>query len=487
MILLFLEFCWVTWKEKRVILGKKMRVLCLSTAVSVFWVFGLQMQVSMAGEDLGKTVVTLRDAVALGVTTNPEYGMVAASRRATNEKLLQGKALFLPSVDLSGDAGFEHSDDPSTRAGIDGDDKEEMFRRQIGITLKQMLFDGWESHYEVLHQKARVASSAKRVRETVELTGLSVVESYLEVLRRRHLLMISRENVADHIKILEQTEDNIVAGRSTRADGEQVKARLASARATETSAFESLRMAEAAYREVVGGPAGEFKLPIVPYEFLESDVDQQVMITLAYSPTLDIYESDVEAAYAESQKIKSTQYPHLDIQLNARTGEDLGGTEGRDTSASALLMLNWNLYRGGGDVSREREFMHRHQQVKEERTQASRAVEKDVRQTWASMIAAGQRAAEYAFQVAANAKVVGAYKDQFKIDRRTLLDVLDSQNELFVSRSNTVNSEFLEMFAVYRLVALKGILLPSLGVEYPRESVIAVGEKWPYDEQQKAR
>ena len=88
----------------------------------------------------------------------------------------------------------------------------------------------------------------------------------------------------------------------------------------------------------------------------------------------------------------------------------------------------------------------------------ARAVEKDVRQTWASMVAAGQRAGEFAAQAAANTEVVKAYKDQFKVDRRTLLDVLDSQNELFVSRSNTVNSEFLEMLAVYRLVALKGAL-----------------------------
>jgi len=467
-----------------VILSKKMRMLCLSTAVSGFLVFGAGTTFAQEPEH---KVDTLRDAVAVGVATNPEYGMVAASRRATDEELNQGQALFLPSIDLSGDAGFEHSDDPSTRAGTDGDDEEDMFRRQIGVTLTQMLFDGWETHYEVQRQKARVVSSSERVRETAELTGLSIVESYLEILRRRQLLLITRENVADHIKILEQIKDSIEAGRSTKADGEQAKARLASARATEASSLEALRAAEASYREVVGDPAGELKLPVVPYELLEEDVDQQAMMSLAKSPTLDIYEADIEVAYAEAQQTKSTQYPQFDVQVNARTGEDLGGTEGEDTSASALLVLNWNLYRGGADKAREREFVHRHQQAKEHRTEAARAVEKDVRQTWASMVAAGQRASEYAAQAAANTEVVKAYKDQFNVDRRTLLDVLDSQNELFVSRSNTVNSEFLEMLAAYRLIALKGDLLPSLAIEYPQESVVASGEKWSYKEQQKAR
>ena len=177
----------------------------------------------------------------------------------------------------------------------------------------------------------------------------------------------------------------------------------------------------------------------------------------------------------------------MDLRLNANTGRDIGGLKGTDSSASALVVMNWNLYRGGADVARAREFVHRHQQSKEARAQAARTVENDVRQTWASMIAAGERAAQFAAQAAANVEVVKAYKDQFSIDRRTLLDVLDGQNELFVSRSNTVNSEFLEMLAVYRVLALKGSLLPSLSLEYPRESVVASGEKWSYEERQKAR
>jgi adhesin transport system outer membrane protein len=180
-------------------------------------------------------------------------------------------------------------------------------------------------------------------------------------------------------------------------------------------------------------------------------------------------------------------YPQLDLQLNGRTGHDLGGVEGRDTSASALVVMNWNLYRGGADVARAREFIHRHQQSKESRAKAARGVENDVRQTWASMTSAGERAKEFAAQADANTEVVKAYRDQFNLDRRTLLDVLDAQNELFVSRSNAINAEFLEVFAVYRLLALKGSLLPTLEVAYPRESVTAAKDSWSTDEQMQAR
>ncbi len=432
-------------------------------------------------------VMTLSDAVSIGISTNPEYGTVAASRRATDEELNQGEALFLPSIDVRGDAGFEHTDDPGTRAGSDDDDEEDLFRSEIGITLTQMLFDGFEAKYEVMRQEARVISSAHRVRETAELVGLSIVEAYLEVMRQRQLLLIARQNVAEHISILDQIQEGVDAGRSTQADLEQANARLASARATESSTRQALRNAEAEYRREVGDAPVDLEFPVIPFDALPSDVEDAVVKTMSHSPTLDIFTADIEVAYAEAQGTKSTMYPQLDLQLNARSGHDLGGVEGRDTSASALVVLNWNLYRGGADNARKREFIHRHQQSKEARAEAARSVENDVRQTWASMVSAGERASYFSSQAQANTEVVKAYKDQFNLDRRTLLDVLDSQNELFVSRSNTVNAEFLEMFAVYRLLALKGDLLPTLGVNYPRESVIASEDEWSYKEQQDAR
>jgi adhesin transport system outer membrane protein len=431
-------------------------------------------------------IVPLKEAVSAGLATNPEYHVVAASRRATDEELNQGKALFRPSLDFRGDTGVEYSDDPGTRGGADDDRSEKLWRKEAGLTLTQMLFDGWESKFEVQRQKARVLSSADRVRETSELTGLAIVEAYLEVLRQRQLLIIARQNVADHISILEQIEDGVSGGRSTQADLEQARARLSQARATETDTRQALRNAEASYREETSNAPGQLALPVVPYDQLAADVDQEVNQTLAYSPTLDIFSADVEVAYAEAQKTKSTMYPQFDLQLNARHGDDLGGVEGKDRSASALMVVNWNLYRGGADVARAREFIHRHQQAKETRAQNARSIETDVRQTWASMIASGERARQFAAQADANTEVVRAYKDQFNLDRRTLLDVLDAQNELFVSRSNTVDAEFLEMLAVFRLIALKGRLLPGLGVPYPRESDVAQSEQWEPDEKLEA-
>lgn len=414
--------------------------------------------------------MSLSEAISIGVMTNPEYGTVAATRRATDEELEQARALYLPSIDFSGDTGYEYTKDVLTENRVNQDDYESLWRYEAGLTLTQLLFDGWETKYENERQKHRIQSSAHRVRETAELVGLAIVESFLEVIRQRELLAITRENVAEHVAIMDMIQDGVNAGRSTQADMEQIKARLASARAQESTIKQQLRIAESNFRREVGHDPRDLVLPSVPVTALTVNVEEEVKTALTQSPTLDIFNSDINVAYAEYQGTGSTLYPQIDFQANARQGEDLGGVEGRDRSASALIVANWNLYRGGGDVARVREFAHRHQVAKERRADTARAIEDDVRQTWARMVSAGERAREFASQAAANAEVVRAYKDQFALDRRTLLDVLDSQNELFVSRSNTINAEFLEMFSVFRLLAVKGQLLPTLAVAYPRES-----------------
>ncbi len=426
---------------------------------------------AVKAQDASKAAqMTLSDAISSGVMTNPEYGVVAATRRATDEELEQAQALYLPSIDFNGDTGYEYTRDTNTEGGIDGDDDETLYRYQYGLTLTQMLFDGWSTKYENQRQKHRIQSSAHRVRETAELVGLAIVESFLEVARQRELLGITRDNVAEHIAIMDLIQEGVDAGRSTQADMEQIKARLASARAQESTVRQQLRIAESNFRREVGDDPRDLVLPTVPLNALAANVEEEVKSALSQSPTLDIFESDVQVAYAEYKGTGSTLYPELDLQLSGSQGNNLGGVEGLDRSASALLVANWNLYRGGGDVARVREFTHRYQVAKERRADTSRAIEDDVRQTWARMLSAGERAREFSAQAAANTQVVRAYKDQFGLDRRTLLDVLDSQNELFVSRTNAINSEFLEMFSVFRLLGLKGQLLPTMGVAYPRES-----------------
>ena len=412
--------------------------------------------------------LSLQDALSRGLSSNPEYGVVANNRRATDEELRQGRGLFLPSVDLAARTGVEYTDNQSSRAS--GVDDRTRGIYDYSATLTQMLFDGFAASNEVDRQEKRVESAAFRVHETVELVGLDIVEAYLEVLRQRDLLLIARDNIKEHEVMLNEIISTAQAGRSTDADISQAEARYASAKANAANVKEALRVAEANYIREIGENPDVLVMPALPIEAVSPDVDEAVKTAVTNSPTLGIFEADMGVAWEEYEATEANFWPTFDLQLQGRQNDDLGGIDGNDQSASAQLVANWNIYRGGIDTALRREHVYRHAQAKEARANAARTLENDVRQTWAAMVSAGERANEFAAQAVANEKVVSAYKDQFELDRRTLLDVLDSQNELFVSRSNAVNAEYLEMLAVYRLLSLQGKLLPTMGVSLPNET-----------------
>jgi len=436
---------------------KKFLKLCTVSAIALML---SSPALAVNGEDNDLTLV---DAVSKGVLRNPEYGVVANNKLATKEELSQAKALWAPSVDFLGESGWERTNSPTI-------DKNSNWRNRASLTITQLLFDGNGVNSEIKRQEYRTESAAHRVGEVAEFVGLDIVQAYLEVLRQRDLLAIARANVEDHMKILNTIQTGADAGTVTEGDVSQANARVAQARSVVSSTEESLRRGEALFIQKVGDTPGDMAFPDIPKNNLVPTVDDSVRTAVTNSPTLAVFESDIKVAEAEYEGSGNTLYPRVEIQANAQVGHDLNGIDGHDDRQSVLGVVKWNLYRGGADHDRQREHMYRHAQAKERRAQASRQVEKDVRDTWAGMKAAAERAQQFLEQAQANEKVVNVYLDQFSLDRRTLLDVLDSQNELFVSRSNHVNSLYTEMFAVFRVLALEGRLLATLGIPRPREA-----------------
>lgn len=410
--------------------------------------------------------LTLTDAVSKGVHKNPEYGVVANNTLATKEELNQAKALWKPSIDFLGQSGYEHTNTPFI-------DNKSLWRNSSSVTLTQLLFDGNSTNSEIERQKNRVLSAQNRAGEVAEFTGLDVVQAYLEVLRQRDLLSIAKANVDDHKQILDTIQTGANAGTVTEGDVAQANARLALAQSTVASTEEALRNAESLFIQKVGDTPGDMAFPDIPRDLMPANVDDAVREALTNSPTLAVVEADEKVATSEYAGSGSTLYPRLELQANASLGHDIDGIEGHNDTESVLGVMRWNLYRGGADIDREREYLYRVAQAKEQRGVTARQVEKDMRDTWAGMISSAQRSKQFLDQAAANEKVVNVYMDQFSLDRRTLLDVLDAQNELFVSRSSHINALYTEMFAVYRVLALKGQLLGSMNIARPRDSTPA--------------
>lgn len=415
--------------------------------------------------------MSLKDAVALAVSTNPEVGSIANNRRAVNQELRQGHALFYPQLDLQADAGPEYSDNSNVEAT--GRDDRTLFRKRASLTLSQLLFDGGFAANEVERQKARVRSAANRVEETAEFVALDAVEAYLEVLRQRERVRIAEDNVAAHRDILSLVGRRAKAGGGGIAEVRQTEARLAAAQSTLVQARGDLSDAEALFLRVVGQAPDTLTEPTPPVNRTPASIEDAVALAVENSPTIDFARADVAAAEAEADQARSSLYPDFRLELGGTAQDNIEGQTDTEYSASALVVMRWNLYRGGADEARIRELKYRLAEAADKLRTSEREISEDARNSWNALQESGENVDVLEDRVEASQRTRDVYRQQFDIGQRGLLDLLDSDNELFLARDSLVTARYAEIFALYRLLATAGMLLDTLEVPAPEAASVA--------------
>lgn len=451
-----------------------MRVFIRSLFFALPVIISLQASTSLAEVNAASAVAastaqlpaaTLRDVVMASLETNPEYARIAKNTRATQQRVGQAAAGFLPTIDLRADTGYERTEN----AFIAGNSAK-LYRNSGRLTISQMLYDGQSTKHSVETQNARSESSTYRAAESSEFTALDITQAFLEVLRQRELQAIAEQNVATHNRILATIKAGVNAGTVTDGDMAQAEARLVQAQSTLTGTEQALRQAEASFVQTTGTLPGNLTMPAVPTGDLPQDVEAAIALARQESPSMAIFAADLKAAEAEYKQTEANFQPRFDLEGSAAYGNNLNGVDASSNTENIMGVMKWNLYRGGADEARSREYLYRKEEARQAYEEAARRLDKDLRDTWAGVNASASRAEQFKRQADENEKVVNVYLDQFNLGRRTLLDLLDSQNESFVSKSNAVDASYTHAFGVFKIFALEGKLLSIMGLQRPEEA-----------------
>jgi outer membrane protein, adhesin transport system len=445
--------------------GSASRLVIARTAGGLIALVGLWAQPGLA------LATTIEQSIQAALETNPEVGVVAADREAIEQELRQARAEYLPSIDVRGAAGPEYTDSPNTRNRNNDDDTETLLRLESQLTLTQMLFDGFATQSEVQRQIARIDSASYRVQEAAEFIALDAVEAHLDVLRNQALVELARENLEQHRRILGQVRQLEDQGAGSLGDVRQAESRLAEAESSLAVAQGNLRDAEAFYIAVVGSPPADLEEGVAPVFALPESPEASAAEASITSPTVQLANADVDVAQAELRAARAGYYPNLDLELGAAAGDNLDGLEGRDVNAQALLVLRYNLFRGGGDIAREREAFFRVNEARQSLRVAQRDAEQEARVAYHALTTARARLEALSAGVDAQRATRDIYAQQFDLGQRGLLDLLDAENELFLDRSNLVTATFTERFAVYRVLAVIGAMLDSLQIDRPAQAI----------------
>lgn len=405
---------------------------------------------------------TLAEAVSLALMRFPEVLTARANRDAEAQTIGQARSLFLPSADVSLGQGRERSDNPFTRS--QGGGQRSLDRTEAQLTVSQLLFDGGAASSVLKRARSRTESATGQLLNVSETVAFRTAQSFLEVMRLREVLAISEQSVEAHRRTLEQVSSRARGGISPLSDQRQAEARLALAQSSSVQARSQLEQAEAEYRRLTGRAPGQLVAGDSPIKVLPATVRAALDDAIARHPSVRAAQEAVEAANADVEAARARYAPRVTFDLGASRNRSLDGVPGLNADRTAMLHLQSNLFRGGGDSARVAEAQARAESAAAQLAGVRNDIERDVRQAWD--ILANERARLPALEqhAAVSSDVVDAYRDQFRLGQRTLLDVLNAENERFTARSDYASGRYNIATGVYRLLAAIGRLVPELGL-----------------------
>ncbi|PAQ00735.1 TolC family protein [Mesorhizobium mediterraneum] len=414
------------------------------------------------------SALTLKEAMAVAVESNPEIGQAIENREAIEFELRQAKGLYLPSIDLEASAGARRLDNSSRRALSTEDDA--LYPAEAGVVISQTLYDSGARRAELNHQASRVDGASFRVLERSEFIGLSVVQDYLEYMLQASIVSEAKKNLGFHQGILGDIRQGIAGGALNDADGQQAQERLLAAKARLQEASEELEQAKIRFFKTVGKPLTNASRPGSVGGALPRSLDEALGLARENNPRVHMANSDIDAAASLVDAARAKFGPAIVAEGRARAGYDVDGDDGDASDLQARLVLRWNLYRGGIDKANEQEQIRRTSEQRLGLHQVLREIEEAVRTSWDRRFRQADLAKTLRLQASESAKLVVSYREQFKVGQRSLLDVLDAQNTRFNTATLADTASYASLFAEYRLLAATGQLLKTMNLQPAKQA-----------------
>ncbi|MDP3537671.1 MAG: TolC family outer membrane protein [Azonexus sp.] len=403
---------------------------------------------------------TLKEIAQRAVLNSPEVTSKWHNLRAAEEEIGVARGGYLPRVDLTAGGGRETLRQPPLN------NRENYTRSGYLLSLNQMIFDGFATRNEVRRlDKARLVRYYELL-DASENVALEAGRAYLDVLRYRFLVNLAEDNYVQHKATYEQLLRRTQSGVGRRVDLEQAGSRLALAEVNLTTETANLHDVTARYQRLINSQPPRI---ISPPALVSSNYParpKDALDTLHQkNPALLAAVENIEAAQYEINNRRAAYSPKLDFRARTDNTDNYLGVIGERNYNVAELVVSWNLFNGGSDRAREKQTIEKKNIALDLREKACR----DTRQTLLIAYNDVQRLREQAsflvMQVNLLEKTRDAYRDQYNIGQRTLLDLLDTENELLTARRSAVNADTDLTLAYLRTYAGMGTLLEVLGLQ----------------------
>lgn len=420
---------------------------------------------------------TLEEALTYTYVANPEILAQRAYLRSVQEKITQSQSGYKPTVAGQASYGYEYERTRTAPIFQENESRPVTF----GISAVQPIFSGFATSASVKAAKALFEAEKSNLKTAEQTALINAVVAYTDVIRALAVLKLNQNNETVLQRQLEYTQDRFRVGELTKTDVAQAEARHAGAVAAKISAEGDVKIAYAAYRKVIGKMPDKIYEPEVPAAKLPQTLEDALEIALKNNPAVLAAEKQAQSAQSSIEAVEAGYYPSLELQaayqnmragahgtaniagVNVRTGRT------RDEDTTVKLVLDVPFYTAGSTSSKVREVKHAAGQARININSVKRAVTRTTTQAWENYQSVLASLTSLEEQVRASALALEGVRYEEQAGERTILDILNAEQELLDARVSVVTAKKNLIDAAYQLISSMGMMTPSgLGLDVAR-------------------
>ncbi len=411
------------------------------------------------GDTASPSPNTLKDAVERAILQNPEVKLRFHNLQAASQERRASQGGWLPRIDLEVASGAYKYLSPAVASTLSYDGN------RASIQLRQMVFDGFATRNEVRRLTFGEQAAFYDLMSVTNQTGLEATRAYIDVLRYRELLELASANFNTHQEIHDKIAQKVKAGVGRKVDLEQAAGRMALAESNWLTEVSNAHDVAARYQRLIGDTPAEDLARLSPVDTLLPLGTDFLSDAVLKNPEFLGAVATIRAYRADQQSRRSAQSPTVELRARQSVETNRAGILGDYRDTAVELVLNYNLYRGGSDVARAKQYLFKLDSAFDLRDKACRDIWQTGQIAFNDSIRLGNQLKLLSQHELSTSKARQAYQQQFDIGQRSLLDLLDTENELYQARRALTNADYDLQLAEVRVLAVSGTLLNALKLQ----------------------
>jgi len=415
---------------------------------------------------------TLEDDIANVLDNNPIVLERLSNYKQSTQDLKIANARNLPTLDFNAGVGFEATDTTNTSFP----NKTSLGYYETSLVFMQNIFDGYATTHEIDYQKAKILASAYNFVEKSNQVAFETTYAYIELLKQKELLEVAKENVIINSDILSKVQALYKAGLTKKSEMKKIESSLSLAKSNLVVQQNNLLDAAFKYYKLLGyKPNLELiKKPILT-TLLPKTLKDATNYTLSHNPALQVASYNIQASKSLLKQNDSYLYPRIDFKISQDLDSNINGINKDRNNFRAGLILSYNIYKGGIDEANKQKYISKINQDIYIKRDLKRQLTEDINLSWAANKMLKKQLKELYIYKDFSENTLDLYQEEYNLGRRSLLDLLSTQNDLINAKSQIIRTSYDYLFSKYRILNAMGLLVPSiLGKDYTYASKVGL-------------